>query len=307
MSKIYKDLIKEICIENDIKFKLISKDWIFMLEKDNKIRFIAGYKFDVNHQALSLLLDDKYALYDALNNLDIPVCSYKIIYNKDNNNDYADGCNSYDVVYDYFRDNNNHIVIKVNDKSCGRDVYNVKSINEIDNVLNRLFLNNYSVSISPFYDIKTEYRLIVFNKKIVLSYAKKRPIVYGDGIHSIKELLIDFNNYYFCDNLNEDKYLRVLNKDEVYEYDWRFNLSRGANFYYIEDEIVKNKLYDIVNKILEKLDIKMASIDIVEVDNKFMVLEINSGIMMDNFIMLDSNGKEIAKDIYTKAILEMFK
>ena len=307
MSKIFKDLIIEICNENNIKYKLISKDWIFMLEKDDKIRFITGYKFDVNHQAMSLVLDDKYALYDALHNLNIPVCDYKIIYNKNNNNDYAKDCNNYEVVYDYFRDNNNHIVIKVNDKSCGYDVYEVKSIDEINNILDKLFLSNYSVSISPFYNIKTEYRIIVFDKKIVLSYAKKRPIISGDGIHSIKELLIEFNNYYFKDRLNDDKYLRVLNKDEVYEYDWRFNLSRGANFYYIKDEVIKEKLYDIVNKILEKLDIKMASIDIVEVNGKFMVLEINSGIMMDNFIMLDSNGKCIAKDLYTKAIFEMFK
>ena len=31
-------IIKEICDEKDIKFKLLSKDWIMMLEKDNKFQ-----------------------------------------------------------------------------------------------------------------------------------------------------------------------------------------------------------------------------------------------------------------------------
>ena len=66
-------LIKDIADEKNIKFNLISKDWIIILEKDNKIRSIAGYKFDLNNHASGLICDDKYALYDALKLLNIPI------------------------------------------------------------------------------------------------------------------------------------------------------------------------------------------------------------------------------------------
>ena len=36
-------------------------------------------------------------------------------------------------------------------------------------------------------------------------------------------------------------------------------------------------------------------------------MEINSGVMMDNFIKQDNNGYDIAKDIYKCAVEEMFK
>ena len=44
----YKKIIKEIADELDIKYTLVSKDWVIMLEKDNMIRYITGYKFDIN-------------------------------------------------------------------------------------------------------------------------------------------------------------------------------------------------------------------------------------------------------------------
>lgn len=48
--------------------------------------------------------------------------------------------------------------------------------------------------------------------------------------------------------------------------------------------------------------------DIVKTtQNKFLIMEINSGVMMDNFINQHSNGYAIAKDIYKCAILNMFK
>ena len=35
------------------------------------------------------IMDDKYAFYDVVNNLSIPICTHHIFYDSDNNNDYA--------------------------------------------------------------------------------------------------------------------------------------------------------------------------------------------------------------------------
>ena len=63
----------------------------------------------------------------------------------------------------------------------------------------------------------------------------------------------------------------------------------------------------MADKIAEILNLKFVSIDIIKnSDNKFMVMEINSGVMTENLIKQSNNGKEIAKEIYSEAINQMF-
>ena len=69
----YHKIIKERCDELNIKCNFLSKDWVIMLEKDNIKKYITGYKFDLNTQSTSNIVDDKYALYEVLKINNIPV------------------------------------------------------------------------------------------------------------------------------------------------------------------------------------------------------------------------------------------
>ena len=69
-------IVKEICSELNIKFSLVSQDWIMVLEKDDKVKYVVGYKFPLNDQATGRVCDDKYALYEVLTKFNIP--NYKI-------------------------------------------------------------------------------------------------------------------------------------------------------------------------------------------------------------------------------------
>ena len=144
MTKTFKEIIKEICVEDNIEYKSLSKDWVIMLEKDGKTRFISGYKFDSNSHAMGQIADDKYALYEVLKSKNLPVIEHNIVYNKTNNLDYAIGCNTYEYVKEYFKNNDNDIVIKPNDGTCGKNVFKVTDVNEIDGILDKIFLKNYS-------------------------------------------------------------------------------------------------------------------------------------------------------------------
>lgn len=308
--KEYIELLREICNDLKINMKLLSKDYVIMLEKEGKRKFITGYKFSNNDHALGNVLDDKYATYDVLKYLNMPVCEHKIFYRKNNTNNYANGCNSFEDVQNYFNDNNNKVVVKPNDSTCGNDVYRINTIEELKEKVDKLFINNFSISICPYYDIKTEYRLIVVDGKIEVIYGKVKPQVIGNGKNSIRELLKEFNAQYFGNNTELDKsiYDKILKENEIYEYNWKFNLSRGANIQKEIQEEIKLKLLKLANKVIKELDLKFCSIDIVQTENnEFMILEINSGIMMKNFIKLYPNGKSIAKNIYTKAIKNIFK
>lgn len=307
MNNSFKEIIKEICIENNIKYKFLSKDWIIMLEKDEKTRFISGYKFDLNSHGMGLIADDKYALYEVLKNKNIPVIDHKIVYNKTNNLEYAIGCNTYEYVKDYFLKNNNNIVIKPNNGTCGKNVFNITDINEIDIVLDKIFTKNHSISICPFYKIKHEYRVIMLDGEKKLLYVKHLPIVTGDGVKTIRQLLLEFNYDYFIDKLQDFKYDKILSKNETFQYNWKFNLSQGSIAKKLNDERLEEQLIKIAKKVCKEINLKFGSIDIIETtDNELLVLEVNSGVMLENYIRLNPDEYVLAKNIYKEAIMKLF-
>ena len=308
MKNNFKEIIKEICTEDNIKYKFLSKDWVIMLEKDGKTRFISGYKFDLNSHGIGLIADDKYALYEVLKSKNIPVIEHKIVYNKMNNLDYAIGCNTYEYVKEYFEKNNNNIVIKPNDGTCGKNVFNVTDVNEIDIVLDKIFLKNYSISMCPFYKIKHEYRAIMLDGENKLLYTKYLPIVTGDGNKTIRQLLLDFNYDYFIDKLEDSKYDKVLPKNKTFEYNWKFNLSQGSIAKKLNDKVLQDRLIKIAKQVCKEINLKFGSIDIIETtNNELLVLEVNSGVMLENYIRLNPNEYIYAKDIYSNAIKNLFK
>jgi len=290
-------IIKQICEEKNIEFNLVSKDWIMVLNKNKKIRCISGYKFGLNNQSSSIICDDKYALYDTLKLLNIPIIEHKIVFR------------NYDKkeVEEFFNKYNRNIVVKSNTGTCGLDIYHVERIEDLFKNIDSLLINNFSISLCPFYNIKNEYRTIILDGNIELFYGKKRPIVYGDGIKTIKELLCDFNYNYFS-KINDSKLNRVLNKGEKYMYSWQHNLSRGSIPFEETNENLKDNIQSLAIKAFNLLDLRFASVDIIELaSGEILILEINSGVMIDKYAKYMKNGEEICKKIYSKAIDLMFK
>lgn len=295
--KEFHKIIESICEKNNIKCSFLSDNWVIMLEKDEKIRYFVGYKSDLNRSATSNLFDDKYGLYAVLKKKNIPVCDHIILFK------------NYDKkeVEDYYNLNNKYLVVKDNMGSCGTGVFKSKSLEEIYELIDNVLSYSYSVCISPYYDIKTEYRLINVNGKIKVYYGKRKPIVIGDGKKTIIELLREFNPHHFS-KINNPSLDVVLEKDKIFEYNWQFNLSRGSIPFNVEDGSLLKRLLEICEKVINVTNIKFCSIDIVElVTGELLVLECNSGVMMENYIKYMPNGQEVAYSVYEEAILELFK
>ena len=97
---------------------------------------------------------------------------------------------------------------------------------------------------------------------------------------------------------------KVPKKDEKVLLNWKHNLGQGA-----VPEVVKNvdlakKLSNFAFKVCDLLKIKFASIDIIEADGGFKILEINGGIMMEKFSSYSEENYQIAKKIYYSALKE---
>ncbi len=298
----FKKLIKEICAEEDIKVTSISNDWGLVLEKDKKIKYILGYHFPLNDQAIGNIMDDKYALYELCKNFNIPIIEHQILWSPKN----SYGKNTSKLLEEYFNLYNHDVVLKPNIGSQGKDVYHITNYKELKKISESLFDAHFSISICPFYNIAHEYRIIVLDNEPLLAFEKIKPTVVGDGKKKIKELLLEFNPYYFS-KINLEKYNRILKKNEVFDYDFRFNLNKGATARLITSSQLKKDLENFAINITQKLKIRFSSIDIIIYNNTMLLMEINAGVCIELVTNFIPNGKNIAKSIYKKAILKMFQ
>jgi len=295
--KKFHQIIEEICEEEKINFRLLSKEWICFLEKNQKASYISGYKFDLNGHGIGNILDDKYAFYEVLLEKGYPTIKHHIIFKN----------YSMEEVEKLFHLYHEDVVIKANTGTCGKEVFHIQDKKLLFQVIDSLLEKNFSVSLCPFYSIKSEYRVIVLDGEVKVLYQKKRAIVKGDGNSSIRELLRNFNPFFFQKKDLDDFFDRVLGKEEIFAYSWKFNLSEGAIPVEIEDESLKNQLSNLAIEISNRLGITFASIDMIQTDdNQLLIMEANSGVMMDYLIELYPNGYQIAKEIYREAISKMF-
>ena len=299
----FKKLIKEICNEENIDYKLISKDWVMMLSKNNITKCISGYRFPLNDHALGSIIDDKYAFYDLCKDLDLPIIDHQIFFNPKTLN----GKKTFSLLEKYFKENKNNIVIKPNNGTEGNNVFHITKKEELLDKVKELFKNNYSISACPFYKINSEYRVVVLNKKVKLIFEKQKPIVIGNGKNTIKELLMILNPYYFKNIKLTNEYNRILKNEEVFEYDWRFNLSKGATANFVNDKKLYEKLSKIAVDVCNKINGNFLSIDIIKTENHFYLIEANSGVCINKVCNFIDKDLKLTKEIYKEAIISMFQ
>ena len=73
-------IVREICKEEQISYTNLSKDWIIKLEKNEKKAFIVGTKFSINSDTASRIASDKYATYEVLTKVGIPVIEHQMVF-----------------------------------------------------------------------------------------------------------------------------------------------------------------------------------------------------------------------------------
>ena len=290
------NIIKRIGEELGISVTLLSDNWTVVLEKGNKIHYITGYQFDLNYHAIGNIMDDKGLFYDILNFKNIPCIEQYVIFN---NYDKQD-------ILNYFNKHNKEIIVKGNISNAGKEVFKITNENDLFSIIDKLLLKQYSLSLCPYYDIKNEYRVIVLNNEVRLIFGKIKPFIIGDGKKSVLDLAIEYNDYY---KSHEEK---IENKDyipkngEKIELSFKFNLSSGALSFTNINPVLKEEICALALHVANSLNINFASIDIIDTNDKLLVMEANSGVTLNNFIKQNQDSYNIAYNIYKDAIKLMF-
>lgn len=308
--RIFHVLMRDLCTEMGIELKKLSFDWILQLTKDGKVRHITGNRFDINPEAGGDIACDKYATYEVLKSQNVPVVEHTMVFNPAMRGRYiSDEGVSLTVVSEFLK--HGCLVVKPNNGCEGIGVSLCRTLRETEIAIQKLFKSHGSVSICPFYDIKTEYRTFYLNGKIHLIYGKTKPFVVGNGKSTMGELIEQLDlpeKGVVNDNLNAIDLNYVPNDKEKVEISWKHNLSGGA----LPTVLEKSELYDKIEKVAiqagKAMNMNFATIDVIQTsDDELYVLEVNSGVCATIFIDLVDNGYETIKEIYRESLKTMFQ
>ena len=296
-------IIREICEENNISFKLYCYDWVMQLEINNKSVYIFGYQFQNNSAPAHLICEDKSALSEILEQHNIRAVKHHFFMCPSGRHHIG----THDCWTELIGllDKYGSVVCKRNDGTGGNEVYKAETRHELEIAIDALFKTNRSVAVSPYYDIETEYRVIILDGGAELVYSKERMFVEGTGVDDMQQLII--KKYGTSVNLLAvDKkldYNIILEKGEKYNLTWKHNLAKGAEPIILHDEKERERLTDIALSAAAVTGINFASVDIIKtVRGEYLILEINSGIMMEQFAKHSEENYITAKKIYKKAL-----
>lgn len=304
-------IIRELCQEMGIKVEKLSYGWLLQLSKDGKVRHITRNHFDNNPQATAEIADDKYATYEVLKSQNVPVIEHTMIFNPATRTQYIPEEGMWNmVVSDFLK--YGKVVVKSNDGCMGKGVELCYNLRDIEIAIQKLFNRKEgSVSLCPYYDIKTEYRTFYLNGEVLLIYGKTKPFVIGDGKTTLGELIEALHlpdKKVIQDNLSQLALDTIPKQGEKVDISWKYNLSGGATAKVLD----KGELYQAVEELVIKagkaMNMNFATIDVIQtMDDKLYVLEVNSGVCATIFAETVDGGYELIKEVYRKALKAMFE
>lgn len=292
--KLLYDAVGDINNEQQLSLKIdvIFGEWCIIIHDDKKKIKILGYVFDINDAVTCAICRDKSICSEVLVNNNIPSVYHKPFFKHDTFTDIEDYC--HDICYP--------VVVKQNDGGAGNNILLTTDAASLKTNVDKLFSQYNLLTIAKYEEIEDEYRFLMINHHLELCYKKIRQHVIGDGFSTIQELINKNNITPFV----ELKTSYIPNVNEVVITNWQHNLSQGAS-----PEIVENideEMLSLAIRTTKILDLKAGCVDIIVTkQGEKKVLEVNSGIMMDNFSQCkktDYDYYNIAKYIYKKIVLE---
>lgn len=329
---ILKEINSELNEKNDnfkYDFNTYSHEWIIEINKSSKNPISAltdrtmrvfGYTFPINDASAVEICKDKPACSEILYQKKVPCIPHKLFINPSLEH-YTEDKGIFTSLFEYASEIHYPLVVKVKDGSGGNDVFLAPNNRELEKAAITLFSKGRDICLSPYYDIIKEFRVIVLDGSIQIIFNKIRPCLIGNGKDSFLDLLTNFikeKNYEIkpSELLNEKiNFNKIIKDGETVHLNWKHNLGLGSIPEIISEEHeIYLTLRNLAVEASQAVGIHFGSVDIVQIKDfentcNYKVLEINSGVMMENFIKFykeNNFGYKKAKEIYKKSIIEYF-
>jgi glutathione synthase/RimK-type ligase-like ATP-grasp enzyme len=304
--------LKKYCASHGIEVELKADGWLIAMKRGSQRRLAFGYDLGLNTAVAHRIANDKAATADVLEICGIP-CVPHTAFLSPRMYRYITPSGAWTAMLDLLNQNSQGIVVKPNEGTGGMSVFKVRTGPELEVAANEIFSSEKSLAISPYLEIEDEVRVILIDDRPIVVFSKTRPSVVGDGKRTVLELAIATipaeQLSTVLSGLSGDISKASLNEVPVAgqhrALNWRHNLGAGAQAAVLDQgEARAAACIEIARQAAKSIDLRFGSIDIVRIEGRWKVLEINSGVMME---ALSRSHPELVQTAYDAALDKVFQ
>lgn len=280
--------------------------WIVELRLGARSHYVHGYDLGLNSASSQRIANDKAATYDVLDAAGLAAVPHRLFMHP-RFLDFMTTEGNWQAMREAFDAYGGDAILKDNEGTGGMEIVRVRSAAEIELGAQQLFNTSRALALSPFLEIAAETRFVLLDGDCVLAYGKERASVTGDGTSTLLALIAGAVGNGSLPTSGMD--LSGLDLATIpaagakVAVQWRHNLGQGAKPVEVDlDAPAMAASLSLARQAFDRLGLRFASIDIVEVAGKPLVLEANAGVMLEVLARSQDNGEALADAIYTRAL-----
>lgn len=169
---------KELGIETEV---LQENDALVRFSKNNKNIYLYGSSLPFNSGSASRIAKHKHTTKTVLKSAGLKVPKGILASNVDEVNSALEN----KLI-------NFPLVVKPEDLSLGRDVFANVGRSELGEILSKLFKSYKKLVVEEYFEGE-DHRVLVLDGKILAACIRSKPVVFGDGSKTIRELIEYYN------------------------------------------------------------------------------------------------------------------
>jgi glutathione synthase/RimK-type ligase-like ATP-grasp enzyme len=308
--RVFVNAVQKYCAEHGIAVEMRSQGWLMVMRKGPRRHLTFGYDVGLNSAVTHRIANDKAATAELLEMNGI-ACVPHAFFPSPALSDYVPDLGTWEAMLGHLAQHPAGIVVKPNEGTSGNLVFRVLARPALERAVSEIFSLKLNLAISPYLEIKNEVRVILVDDLPVIVYGKSRPGVTGDGVHSILELALATMPAErlpailprMAGDLDSATLETVLPPGQHHALNWRHNLDAGAEPVLLAQGAVRERCVELAIKAAKSIDLRFGSIDVVQVDDGWRVLEINSGVVME---ALSKAHPELVYATYAAALDKVF-
>jgi len=309
---------------------LMEPEWGIVCQvtfKNGKKRYTRYNCIDLNSLGASEIAKDKDYANFFLKSMNYPTIEGKAFYS----NDWAKAISSKNTInkaFTYAKRLGYPVIIKPNSGSQGGGVALAHNKTELARAALAIFKRDRIALVQKFVKGK-DYRIVVLDDKVISAYERTPLSVIGDGVSSIKKLLIKKQtNFIETDRDtridNTDPRIKetlhhqgltlssVIPKSEKVFLLTNANLSTGGDSHDVTN-CIHLDFKKIAINITKDMGLRICGVDLmIEGDirdkpNKYFVIEINAAPGLDHYVTTGKAQQKIVEDLYLEVLKSMEK
>lgn len=305
--RVFVTAVRKYCASRGIEVDVRADGWLIAMKRGSQRRFTFGYDLGLNSAVAHRIANDKAATADVLGICGIAHVPHTAFLSPKMYK-YITPSGAWTAMLDLLKQNPQGIVVKPNEGTGGISVFKVRTEPELEVAANEIFSSEKSLAISPYVEIEDEVRVILIDNRPIVVFSKSRLSVTGDGKHSVLELAIATIPTErlsavlsgLAGDISKASLDEVLPAGRRHALNWRHNLGVGAQAVVLDQsEARAAACIEIAVAAARSIGMRFGSIDVVRVDGRWMVLEINSGVMME---ALNRSHPELVEATYGAAL-----